>query len=168
MKIKAKNYLDALQQKIQANASTIDNYMENRVVILTNAAKLLDKAIDLDKDVLTKVAAYRGGVNPNNDQIRSEVAGQIDGLARSINVAFEAYPDIKAHKEIAECLQQNAYLQREITSARDLYNASVTQWNQIIFRWPTYKIVAAKAGYTTRIPFTASKAIQDASRSVLF
>ena len=49
MKIKAKNYLDKLQQKIQHNASQIDNYMEQRVVILQDAAKLLDKAVDLDK-----------------------------------------------------------------------------------------------------------------------
>ena len=52
MKIKARTYLRQLQQKIQHNASQIDNYLEQRVVILQNAAKLLDKAIDLDKDVL--------------------------------------------------------------------------------------------------------------------
>ncbi len=61
MKIKAKNYLDKLQQKIQHNASQIDNYMEQRVVILQNAAKLLDKAVDLDKEAFIKIAEARGG-----------------------------------------------------------------------------------------------------------
>ena len=61
MKIKAQNYLRGLQQKIQANASQIDNYIEQRVIILQNAAALLDKAVDLDKDTMTKIAMYRGG-----------------------------------------------------------------------------------------------------------
>ena len=168
MKIRARTHLQQIQQKLQHNASQIDNYLEQRVVILQNAARLLDKAVDLDKEVLTKVAAYRGGVNPENDAVRNEVAGNIDALNRSINVAFEAYPDIKAHGEIKDAMQQNSYLQREITAAREVYNDTVLEWNSIIFRWPTYAIVAAKAGYTTRIPFAASKEMKEAARGVFF
>ena len=47
MKIRAGNYLSQLQQKIQHDASQIDNYLEQRVVILQNCARLLDKAIEL-------------------------------------------------------------------------------------------------------------------------
>ena len=46
MKVKAGNYLSQLQQKIQHDASQIDNYLEQRVVILQNAARLLDKAVE--------------------------------------------------------------------------------------------------------------------------
>ena len=168
MKIKAKNYLRGLQQKVQSCASTIDNYMEQRVMILKNAAKLLDKAVDLDKEVLEKVAAYRGGANHEDDAARNETAQQIEGISRSINVAFEAYPDLKAHNEIADCMQQNSYLQKEITAAREVYNDTVLEWNSIIFQWPTYKIVAAKNGYTSRIPFAASKEMKDKARGTFF
>jgi LemA protein len=89
-------------------------------------------------------------------------------MARSINVAFEAYPDIQAHQEIADCLQQNAYLQKEITSARELYNDAVLEWNQAIYTFLAKKSVAAKNGYTTRIPFTASKETKEKARSVFF
>lgn len=167
-KNKARAYFGQLQQKIQAAASSIDNYMEQRVQILSNAAKLLDKAVDLDKTVLTEVAAYRGGTNPSNDAARNEVQGKLDGLARSINVAFEAYPDIKSHQEIADCLQQNAYLQKEITAARELYNDAVLEWNEAIYQPLAKKAVAVEKKYTTRIPFTASKEIKDQARSVFF
>lgn len=166
MKIKARSYLQQLQQKIQHDASTIDNYQTQRVVVLQNCAKLLDKAIDLDKTVLTDIAKYRGG-NVTDEQ-RNELAGKLDGLSRSINVAFEAYPDIKAHQEIADAMQQNAYLQQEVTAAREVYNDTVMRWNADIFAWPTKMIVAAKAGYTTRIPFTASKEMKEKSESVFF
>lgn len=166
-KQKARDYFNQLEQKIQANASTVDNYLEQRVVVLRNCARLLDKAIDLDKDVFTKVAAYRSGSAANEEE-RNAVAGQIDSIANSVNVAFEKYPDLQAHKEIQDAMQQNLYLQREITAARELYNDSVNKWNRDIFEWPAKRIVAAKEGYTTRIPFIASKEIREAAREVFF
>lgn len=166
-KINAAKYLRQLEQKIQHNASQIDNYLEQRVVILQNCAKLLDKAIDLDKTTFSEIAKYRSG-NVADDAARNELSGVLDGVSRKINIAFENYPDLKAHQEIADAMQQNSYLQREITAAREVYNDSVYQWNKAIQEWPTKMIVAAKQGYTTRIPFTASKEIKDKARDVFF
>ena len=83
-------------------------------------------------------------------------------------MAFESYPDLKAHAAIADAMQQNSYLQREITAAREVYNDTVSRWNQDVFAWPSKMIVAAKMGYTTRIPFTASKEIKQQARSKFF
>lgn len=167
MKIKAGNYLRQLEQKIQHDASQIDNYLEQRVMILTNAAKLLDKAIDLDKETMVQIAAYRGG-NHNDDEARNEIASKIDSVGTKINLAFENYPDLKAHNEIADVLSQNSYLQKEITAARDVYNDTVNAWNRDINAWPTKMIVAAKQGYTTRIPFATTSEIKEQARGVFF
>ena len=170
VKINARTYLRQLQQKIQHDASQIDNYLEQRVVILQNAAKLLDRAIDLDKDTLTKITQYRSGISDaaNQDALRNEKNANIDKLFGQINVAYENYPDLKAHDQIAECLRQNSYLQKEITAARELYNDTVFTWNAAIQEWPAKMIVAAKAGYTTRIPFTASKEVKEKARGTFF
>ena len=164
-KIKAKNYFQQLEQKIQRNASQIDNYLEQRVMILQNCARLVDKAIDLDKTTFEAIAKYRSGAS---DEERNEVAGRIDTASRRLNVAFENYPDLKAHNEIADAMQQNMYLQREITAARELYNDTINAWNRDIFAWPTKMIVAARSGYTTRIPFIASEEIKQQAKSVFF
>lgn len=166
-KQKARDYFNQLEQKIQRNASAIDNYLEQRVMVLQNCARLLDKAIDLDKDTFTKVAMYRSGNTANEDE-RNSVASQLDGISKSVNIAFEKYPDLQAHKEIQDAMQQNMYLQREITAARELYNDSIDKWNRDIFAWPTKRIVAAKEGYTTRIPFIASQEIKQKAREVFF
>jgi LemA protein len=65
-------------------------------------------------------------------------------------------------------MQQNSYLQREITAARTLYNDAVNTWNREIFEFPFKKIVAAKEGRTTRIPFIAEKEIKNKARGVFF
>lgn len=168
MKINAKKHFDQLQQKIQRNASQIDNYLEQRVIVLQNCAKLLDKAIDLDKSTFETIAKLRSGRSGDSGDMLSEIGDKVDSISRSINIAVENYPDLAAHREIADAMQQNMYLQREITAARELYNDTINEWNKDIFAWPTKKIVAAKNGYTTRIPFIASKEIKDRAKDVFF
>lgn len=166
MKISAKNYFQQLEQRIQAEASNIDNFLEQRVQVLQNVVGLVERAIELDKDVMKSVAALRGGtINAGN---RNEVNQQVTSAFNRLFPQVEAYPELKAHNAIADAMQQNNYLQREITAARTVYNNRVTQWNTDIFSWPTKQIVAARNGYTTRIPFTASAETREMAKSKFF
>ena len=134
--------------------------------ILQNVVGIVEKAIDLDKDVMKTVAAMRSGTV--NEQNREEVSRQVNTAFGRLFPQVEAYPDLKAHSAIADAMQQNSYLQREITAARTVYNSRVAQWNTDIFRWPTKMIVAARQGYTTRIPFTASAETREMARGKFF
>ena len=163
-RVNAGKKLSQLQQKIQQAASQVDNYMEQRVVILQNAAKLVEKGIDLDKSTFTEIARLRAG---GSDSF-SEQNKAIEEVSKKINVAFEQYPDLKAHQELADAMQQNSYTQREITAAREHYNDVVAEWNKAVFEWPFMQIIAAKRGYTTRIPFSVSKEVKEQARGVFF
>jgi len=167
MKVQAKNYFMQLQQRIQASASTIGNYQEQRFEILKNVAGLVKQSIELDKEVMTAVAAYRGGGTPDGNRLNENAETLDHGFAR-LFPQVEAYPELKAHAQIAEAMRQNSYLQREITAARDLYNQVVLIWNTDVYDWPVKQIVAARAHYTTRIPFTVSKAAVEGSKSTFF
>lgn len=167
MKISAKNYFQKLQQKIQADASQIDNFLEQRVMILQNVARLVEKVVALDSEVMKAVAAFRGGASMS-DASRNTMAAQLDSAFGRLFPQVEAYPELRAHQAIAQAMQQNDYLQREITAARALYNDTVTQWNTDLYSWPTKMIVAARSGYTTRIPFTASAEVKAQARAVFF
>ena len=116
---------------------------------------------------MKSVAAFRSGAGVN-EQNRNAVNAQVDTAFGRLFPQVEAYPELKAHNAIADAMQQNNYLQREITAARTVYNSRVTQWNTDIFSWPTKMIVAARQGYTTRIPFTASKETREAARAKFF
>ena len=134
--------------------------------ILQNVVGIVDRAIELDKDVMKSVAALRGG--KITDGNRSDINSQVNVAFGRLFPQVEAYPELKAHNAIADAMQQNSYLQREITAARTVYNSRVTQWNTDIFDWPTKMIVAARQGYTTRIPFTASAETREMARSKFF
>ena len=166
-KIKAGTYLRQLEQQIQHDASQIDNYLGQRVVILSNLAKLVDKAVSLDKETFTAISAARSGRSTGENAL-NENSQQADRIEAKLNIAMEAYPDLKSHQEIQDAIQQNSYLQKEITAAREQYNDRVAQWNREIQIWPVNMIVAPKNGYTTRIPFIASKETKDKARDVFF
>jgi LemA protein len=167
-KVKADNYFQQLQQRIQKNASQIDNYLEQRVMVLQNCAQLLDKAIDLDKTTFENIAKYRSGNFEQKEDGRNAIATQIEDLSKNINIALEQYPDLKAHQTIENAMRQNYQLQLEITAVRELYNDTVFLWNRDIFAWPSKMTVAAKNGYTTRIPFTTSSEIKEKARGTFF
>lgn len=158
------SYFSGLEQKINAFASEIDNYMEQKVIVLTDTANLVNKSIELDKELFTNIAKYRSG----NIRDLSEADSAIRSAERSIQVALENYPDLKSQDVIADAMQKNNYLQREITAARSAYNDAVFQWNREIFIFPFNKIVAAKEGKTTRIPFVAKKEIKERSKQEFF
>lgn len=164
---KQEAYFSQLEQRIQQSASQIDNYLEQRVIVLQNTAKLVEKAVDLDKSVFSEISKFRSG-NHINEAERNDIQDKIDKAYRGLNIAVENYPDLKSHMELRDAMQQNLYLQREITAAREVYNDNTGIWNREIFEWPFKKYIAAKKGYTTRIPFIASQEIKQKSKEVFF
>ncbi|WP_027063063.1 LemA family protein [Mesoplasma seiffertii] len=165
-KVKARNYLSQLQQRINGAASEIDSIMEQKVIILSDVVNLVNRSVDLDKSTFIEIAKQRSG--NHSDAERNELSKQLDVNQRNINLAFENYPQLKSQDTIMNAMQQNSYLQREITAARTNYNDLVTTWNEKVNTWPSYKIVAAKKGYTTRIPFITSAEMKERSRETFF
>lgn len=166
VKIRAGNYLSQLQQRIQHDASEVDNYLEQRVQILKNAAKLLEKSIDLDKTTYKEIAALRSGTPLADGDVAAVDA--IEKANAKLYAVMENYPQLQAHDELQNVMNQNNRLQKDITAARTIYNDSVLQWNTAIYQWPAKMIVAAKRGYTTRIPYSVSKETKEAARDTFF
>jgi len=166
IKQKAENYLQQLEQKIQTANSEIENYMEERLMVIKNVSRLVDKAIGLDKDVMKSVAALRSGIQQGED-VNTKYS-QIESLAGRLFPQVESYPELMAHQEIADAMQQNLLLQRTITAARTVANSLINRWNCDIFDWPAKQIVAAKNGNTTRIPFATAPEIKQQARSTFF
>ena len=132
MKIKAGNYLSRLQQKIQHNASQIDNYLEQRVVILENMAALVNKATKLDEETFKAIAQARAG-----GQSLNEKAAALENVNSKINVAMEAYPELKANSNFVKLQEQLQDVEDKIQAARRFYNAGAKELNTKIKTFPT-------------------------------
>lgn len=167
MKLSADNYFRALEEKIRIQASEIDNYLNQRVVVLKNTARLLEEAIELDQSTYTELAKMRNGT-ALTDEDRNQLARELDSGWNRVHLLVEQYPQLRAHETIQEAARQNLALYREIAAARSHYNDAVYAWNRDIFQWVTKRIVAAKNQYSTRIPFVASEEIRQQADEVFF
>lgn len=172
MKIKARNYFQQLEQKIQHNASQIDNYLEQRVQILSNASQLVERSVKLDKETFESISSLRSGCNRTTNNTDGEslnsLAQNVNDFGRGIHLVLESYPELRAQRTIEDAMQQNSYLQKEITAAREIYNDSILAWNRAVFSWPSKMIVAAENHYTTRIPFSIDSGTRSQSRENFF
>lgn len=168
-KLHAKNYFMRLEQEVQNAASEVGNYQDERFHVLSDVADLVKKSIELDTKVMLAVAAYRSGAT------RGTTGEQINANQELFNRAYmslmpriEAYPELKSHALIAEAMRQDRSLYEDVRSARTLYNETVLTWNRELFVWPVQQIVAARSGFTTRIPFTASIEVIEGSKKRFF
>ena len=167
--ISANNNLVTMEAEVDAALANIDTNLQRRADLIPNLVNTVKGYAAHEQEAIDKVTEARQ--NLTKASTVEEKAAADSALTDALNnllVIVENYPDLQAHREIADAMQQNMYLQREITAARELYNDTINQWNRDIFAWPTKKIVAAKNGYTTRIPFVASKEIKEKAKSVFF
>ena len=87
------SYLDKLQQKINHNASQVDNYLVQKGEVLKNAAGLLGQAIELDKSIFSEFAKARGSQDGNQltetnaklNEIQKKVKGFTDEEVKNLN-----------------------------------------------------------------------------------
>ena len=161
MKISARNYFLKLEQRIQAEASNIDNYLEQRVQILQNVVGLVNRAIDLDKDVMKAVAALRGGkVNEAN---RSDVNSQLNMACGRLFPQVEAYPDLKANQNFLELQSQLEGTENRINTARRDFNEAAKGYNTTIRRFPK-NILAGMFGFEKKAYFEAEQGAEKAPK----
>ena len=172
------NGLVKADEAVSTAWSNVENQYQRRADLIPNLVNTVKGYAAHEKETLDAVVAARAratqvtvdaeSMTPEMLQEYQKSQSEVGAALGRLLAVAEAYPDLKAHAAIAEAIQQNSYLQKEITAARQLYNDSVMQWNADIFDWPTKQIVAARAGYTTRIPFTASAEIKSQARGTFF
>lgn len=168
-KLHAKNYFMILEQKVQNAASEVGNYQDERFRVLSDVADLVKKSTKLDETVMLAVSAYRSGAThgTTGEEINANQA-LFNRAYMALMPRIEAYPELKSHAFIAEAARQDRSLYDNIRSARTFYNDCVFDWNKALFSWPVQQIVAARSGYTTRIPFSVSIETIEGSKKRFF
>ena len=163
------NGVVSLSEEVDNKFATIDTMLQRRADLIPNLVNTVKGYTNQEQAVIDSVTDARAklaGANSVGEKANADQ--ELSTALSNLLVVVENYPDLKSHAEIADVMQQNSYLQKEITAARDQYNDTVNQWNHDIFMWPVKMIVAAKAGYTSRIPFTTSFDMKEKARGTFF
>ena len=134
--ITTKNYFKKLEMKINESASNIDIQLEKRYDTLTKLLSSVKGHINLDKEIFTKIAAYRSGMTLDE---KTQILNKVNS---ALALQFENYPNLDASESIRTFNTELIMIEREIAASRRLYNSLVTRFNAEIYQWPNNVILA--------------------------
>ncbi len=151
--ISRRNQINRMQVEINEKASGIDVQLQKRYDTLTKLVDAVKSQIKFDQETLQNITAMRSGYR-NASTVEKE--NILNNVSRQINFAFENYPQLGADSSITQLMNESVMIEKEIAASRRLYNSTVTEFNSLIYTFPTTVILSGK-GYKG-IPLFAAEA----------
>ncbi len=152
------NSLRQLEVKVNEAESGIDVALTKRFDVLTKLVGAVKGYAKHEAETLENVTKWRQGLPKNLSMAeKQEFMGRMDGIQSGINVAVEAYPDLKAQKNFLHLQQSITDVEEHLQASRRLYNSNVSTINSRIVTFPT-SIIANAIGMERKEFFEADVA----------
>jgi LemA protein len=149
------NSLRQLEVKVNEADSGIDVALTKRFDVLTKLVKTVKGYAKHEAETLENVTKWRAGLPKDlSMEQKQEFMSKMNGIQSGINVAVEAYPDLKANQSFLNLQQNITDVEEHLQAARRLYNANVSSINSRIVTFPT-SIVAGMINMSKKEFFEA-------------
>lgn len=149
------NSLRQLEVKVEEAESGIDVALTKRFDVLTKLIGAVKGYAKHEAETFENVTKWRAGLPKELTlEQKQEFMGKMDGIQSGINVAVEAYPELKAEKSFLNLQQNIADVEEHLQAARRLYNSNVSTINSKIVTFPT-SIVAGMINVSKKEFFEA-------------
>jgi LemA protein len=154
------NGLVVARKRVEVSWHDIDVQLKKRYDLLPDLVETAKKSANLDESIFTKVTELRSKamsttVNADPAQ-RAAVESQLSNAVHGLQVAVEAYPDIKAHAELGQLMNMNRDIEDKIAYSRQFYNQNVLDYNTRIEVFPAV-LFARSMGFQPSKPFEAAE-----------
>ena len=116
----------------------MDVQLKKRYDLIPNLVATVQQYASHEKELLTKVTEMRAKATSGNVSNEEKVAldNQISAGMKSIMVAVENYPDLKANENFMNLQRTLNEVESQISAARRTYNAVITDYNNAIQVFP--------------------------------
>jgi LemA protein len=168
------NRIQALDERAEQARSNIGVQLQNRNQLIPNLVATVKGAAEFERGTYTDVARARAGQLPAAEQQLAQARQQLDqavanrnvnqmeqadaAVTRQIgtylNIAVEAYPQLRATQNFAALQDQLAESENKISRARQDYNEAVQQYNTYIRSFPQ-AVTAKVSGAQRKEPYQA-------------
>jgi LemA protein len=153
------NRIQALDERTEELKSNIGVELTNRNNLIPNMVKTVEGAANFERGTYTEVARARSGLQQASQQVAGAVQqGDPQAMANAeaalnrqigtyLNIAVEAYPQLRAQQNFMALQDQLAESENRIAVARRDYNEAVRNYNTYIRQFPqtvTAKVVGAE------------------------
>ena len=120
----------AAQERVNAAWSDVQATYQRRADLVPNLVATVKGAAENEKEILTQVTQARAGIVNAQTPEDLELAGR--KINTAINLAFEAYPQIRSTENFQDLQAQLEGTENRINVARQRYNESVRNYNTYV------------------------------------
>ncbi len=159
------------QEDARLTWSNVESSYQRRNDLITNLVKTVQGAADFERGTLTDVIEARSratsiNIDPTNitpEQLEQfqQAQGEVSGALSRLLVSVERYPELRATQNFQQLQSQLEGTENRINVARDRYNASVTDYNTYIRRFPN-TVYAGWFGFDRMVRYEADPGSEDA------
>ena len=120
----------AEQEKVNEKWGAVQAAYQRRADLVPNLVATVKGAAENEKEILVKVTQARAGIVNAKTPDDLEIAGK--EINTAINLAFEAYPQIRSTENFQDLQSQLEGTENRINVARDRYNEAVRYYNTFV------------------------------------
>ena len=151
------------QETVNQAFGDVQATYQRRADLVPNLVATVKAAAENEHKILTEVTQARAGITNAQTPDDLEIAGR--RINTAINLAFEAYPQIRSTENFQDLQAQLEGTENRINVSRQRYNEAVKEYNTYVrgfFKRIALSWFGGGEDFTVRKPFGASAAAQDA------
>jgi LemA protein len=145
------------QENLNESWANVQATYQRRADLIPNLVNTVKGAAENEKGILTEVTQARAGIVNAKTPEDLEIAGR--KINTAINLAFEAYPQIRSTENFQELQSQLEGTENRINVARQRYNEAVKEYNSYVrgyFKKMALNMFGDGEDFTPRKGFEAS------------
>lgn len=138
------NGLIKLKNRVKEAWSDIDVQLKRRHDLIPNLVASVKGYMTHEKELLEKITQYRSKAmdaqKSGDTKALGQAEGMLGGMLGQLQIAVEAYPDLKANTNVAQLMDELSDTENKIQASRRFYNGQVRDFNTKIEVFPTNMI----------------------------
>jgi LemA protein len=153
------------QEDVNQSFADVQETYQRRADLVPNLVETVKAAAENERQILTQVTQARAGIVNAKTPEDLEIAGR--KINTAINLAFEAYPQIRSTENFQDLQAQLEGTENRINVARQRYNEAVRNYNAYVrgfFKRIALSWFGGGEDFTVRKPFAAAADAQDAPK----
>ena len=155
----------AMQEEVNEKWSNVQTTYQRRADLIPQLVATVKGAAENERGILTAVTEARAGIVGAKTPEDLEVAGK--KINTAINLAFEAYPQIRSTENFSDLQSQLEGTENRINVARQDYNESIKGYNTYVrgfFKRMALNMFGGGEDFSVRKGFEASAGAQEAPK----
>lgn len=153
------------QERVNAEFADVQATYQRRADLIPNLVSTVQGAAENERRILTEVTQARAGIVGARTPEDLELAGR--RINTAINLAFEAYPQIRSTENFQDLQAQLEGTENRINIARQRYNEAVRDYNSYVrgyFKRMALNMFGSGEDFSPRSGFQAAAGAEEAPK----